>query len=120
MKLDGSEVRQLFDGYNPFYTRFSPDGKRILYEDGGTPEGRGVFVVNFDGTGRRKIVPTDGERLWSGCWSPDGKRIAVVIIHDPDKNRLGHDRLVIQAVDGEERSEFPLEDVKQTDMPDWR
>jgi RNA polymerase sigma factor (sigma-70 family) len=120
MKTDGSEIRQLFDGYNPFYTRFSPDGKRILFADGGTPEGRGIFVVNFDGTGRRKIVSADGEQLWSGCWSPDGKRIAVAIIHDPNKNRLGHDRLVIQAVDGEERSEFPLEDVKMTGMPDWR
>ena len=29
-------------------------------------------------------------------------------------------KLVIQEVDGEGSTEFPLDDVKQTDMPDWR
>jgi Tol biopolymer transport system component len=56
----------------------------------------------------------------SACWSPDGKRIAVVAFDKQDGGKPPKARLVILEVDGDGRTEFPLDDVKMTDMPDWR
>ena len=119
MKPDGTEQRQITEGGNPFYTRFSPDGKRVLYSDGTTDQRRGIWVVGFDGQNRRKVLST-GTALASACWSPDGKRIAVIIFDRPKGIEPPLARLVILEVDGDARTEFPLEDIKQTDMPDWR
>jgi RNA polymerase sigma factor (sigma-70 family) len=120
MKPDGKEQRQITKGGNPYYTRFSPDGKRVLYTDGTTEVLRGIWVVGLDGKDRRKVLSILGAVEWSACWSPDGKRIAVIIIDKPQAGQPQKARLVIQEVDGESRTEFPLDDVKMADMPDWR
>ena len=120
MRLDGSDTRQITEVGNPFYSRISPDGKRVLYADGTTDERRGMWVVGLDGTGRRKVVTLSGEQAWSGCWSPDGKRIAVMVIGKSNTGKPRKDRLLIQEAEGANGVEFPLEDVKMTDMSDWR
>ena len=56
----------------------------------------------------------------SACWSPDGKRIAVVSFDKPEGAEPPKGRLVILEVNGDGRTEFPLDDVKTADMPDWR
>jgi len=118
MKPDGSEQVQITKGGTPFYTRFSPDGKRVLYADGTTDERRGIWVVDSDGKNRRKVLSVLDGYQWSACWSPDGKRIAVII---PEKKSNGaKSRLTIVEVDGDQKVEFPLEDIKMADMPDWR
>ncbi len=120
MKPDGSEQRQVTKGGNPFYARFAPDGKRLLYSDGTTEERRGVWVVGLDGQGRRKVFAFSGGRQTvSACWSPDGKRIAILDIGTP-KSGPSKGRLVIREADGEGQVEFPLDDPKVSDMPDWR
>lgn len=74
------------DGSNPvnltntpdedeLYPKVSPDGKLIaFYADSGKSPGRArtLYVMNADGTGRKKIA--DGGR--EPCWSADGKQIA--------------------------------------------
>jgi Tol biopolymer transport system component len=121
MRPDGTEVRQITDGGNPFYARFSPDGKRVLYTDGTTEERRGIWVVGRDGKDRRKVLSLPKIFQSSACWSPDGKRIAVMDFEQPDKAEPPKGRLVILEVDGDGRTEFPLDDVKgHPDMPDWR
>jgi RNA polymerase sigma factor (sigma-70 family) len=120
MKPDGSEMRQVTEGGNPWPTRFSPDGKRILYADGTTAERRGIWVVGLDGKDRRKVISITGAWQWSACWSPDGKRIAVLVADKPDAERVSKGRLILKEVDGDGQVEFPLEDLKVADMPDWR
>jgi hypothetical protein len=81
---------------------------------------RGIWVANSDGQGRRKLLPLPTIFQASACWSPDGKRIAAIVIDRTEGADNAKAKLVIQEVDGEGRTEFPLDDVKQTDMPDWR
>ncbi len=119
-KPDGSDRRKVTDGGNTFYTRFSPDGKRMLYTDGITEELRGIWVIGTDGQGRRKVIPAPEYFQASACWSPDGKKIAAIVIDRSQGADRATAKLVIQEVDGDGKVEFPLDDVKQTDMPDWR
>jgi Tol biopolymer transport system component len=57
------------------YPQASPDGKQVAFvcdEGGGDAKARNVYVMNLDGTGRRKIADHGRDP----CWSPDGKKIA--------------------------------------------
>jgi Tol biopolymer transport system component len=55
--------------------RWSPDGRAIVFSpDRGYS--RGVFVVNADGTGERRVTERGGWPIW---W-PDGKRLGYRII----------------------------------------
>ena len=118
MHPDGSDQRQVTEGGNPFYARFSPDGRRLLYSDGTTKlvERQGIWVVQVDGKDRHRILPT-GDETASACWSPDGQRIAVAIKGSkPDE----HGRLEIVNLDGTHRTLLTMPSQEIADMPDWR
>jgi len=118
MRPDGSDQRQITEGGNPFYARFSPDGRRLLFSDGTLKlrERQGIWVVNLDGKDRRRVFPT-GNGTASGCWSPDGKRIAVAIEgFEPEE----HGRLEIVKLDGTHRTLLTMPGKEIADMPDWR
>jgi Tol biopolymer transport system component len=120
MRPDGTEVRQITEGGNPFYTRFSPDGRSVLYTDGTSEERRGIWVVELEGLARRRVLST-GKAFASACWSPDGKRIAVLVFDwDPAGAHPEIGRLIVMDRDGSNSLEFPLHDVLKVDMPDWR
>jgi len=119
MKTDGSESKRITEGGNPWPVRFSPDGRRVLYSDGTSDERRGIWVVDRDGGNRRKILAFPKEVSHTGCWSPDGKKIAVYAFIRQQASAK-NPRLIIAEVDGPERTEFPLEDIGTVDMPDWR
>ncbi len=57
MRPNGTDQRQITEGGNPFYTRFSPDGRSVLYSDGTTEERRGIWVVDLEGLARRRVLP---------------------------------------------------------------
>jgi TolB protein len=73
VRQDGSGLTVLGDGHDP---TLSPDGKLICYT-GHPPEGGvTVYVMNWDGSGKRRVVPgTSRVGATFPNWSPDGKRI---------------------------------------------
>jgi TolB protein len=57
------------------YPKASPDGKQVAFvcdEGKGDQRRRNVYVMNLDGSGRRKVADSGRDP----CWSPDGKRLA--------------------------------------------
>jgi len=79
MNPDGSNQQNLTNtpDIQEFYPQASPDGTKICfmaYQGQGQNRIRCLYLMNPDGTGRKKIV--DNGR-WP-CWSPDGRTIAFV------------------------------------------
>ncbi len=72
----GTETR-LTDTGRSSSPAWSPDGGRIAFTSGSDARLRGLFVMNADGTGRRRLTLPDGGDLFP-TWSPDGAWIAVV------------------------------------------
>lgn len=66
--LDGSNLRQIGAGIDPGW---SPDGRQITYVSWNEP--RGVYIMNADGSNKRRIFDTPEPR--SPRWSPDGSAI---------------------------------------------
>jgi TolB protein len=120
IRPDGTDIRQITEGGNPYYARFSPDGRRVLYSDGTTEERRGIWVVDRDGKDGRRLFPT-GRGVASACWSPDGSRLAIAI-RELGNLLAGPDpcRVEIMDLDGTHRSSVPLPARSVADMPDWR
>ena len=65
-------------GYDTLSPVYSPDGGRIAYLEANGDEFPGVYVMNADGTGDRKLVENAFPLSASGmtpAWSPDGGRL---------------------------------------------
>ena len=55
---------------------FSPDSRRIAYIDGGGDHSNALWVIDADGTNRRKLAGGDWSHVDHLVWSPDGERLA--------------------------------------------
>ncbi len=135
MRPDGTDQRRITDGGNPFYARFSPDGRRVVYSDNGRGEQSGIWVIDVNGKNGRLVLPVetkpkaDAVRIGSACWSPDGQRIAVLLstLEESETKVAGAVQVVVVVVmdlDGGHRSEIlHIPDGggnDMPDMPDWR
>jgi Tol biopolymer transport system component len=124
MRPDGTEQRRITEKGNPFYARFSPDGRRVIYTDNGLGDQSGIWVVDADGKNPRRVLAVDRQTIPSACWSPDGKGVAVVISPLNPARRGDREyrpvRIVVMDLDGGHRSESFLDDAGNPDMPDWR
>lgn len=72
VRPDGSDARILGPGHDPV---LSPDGTRIAFT-GEAPGGVTVFVMDADGSNRRRVVKAAND--WGAVfpdWSPDGRWI---------------------------------------------
>ncbi len=119
MRPDGKDVRQITEEGNPYYVRFAPDSRRVLYADGTTEARRGIWVVDIDGKNRHKICAT-GKATASACWSPDGKQIAIAFRHIGRELKVEKDVIEVVDLEGNRVSLINLPDGSGTDMPDWR
>jgi RNA polymerase sigma factor (sigma-70 family) len=131
VRLDGSESRRLSDlgGFNE-PGRFSHDGTRVAW----CRRVKGVdsvWVVNIDGTGKKRVFEAKDVHTQSVCWSPDGKRLAMVLMDygaSPDGlvNRFqfgpdGNWRIELIDVDSGEHRTVPLKgNVWSLRDVDWR
>ena len=71
VRRDGSQLRRLGRGQ---FARWSPDGTRLVL-DAPTPGSDGdLFIVNSDGSGRRRLTTSPALEQPAG-WSPDGTKI---------------------------------------------
>jgi TolB protein len=68
INVDGSDLRRVTDGIDPIW---SPDGTQIAFTRWRDP--RGVWVVDADGSGERRVFDWDRAR-WPS-WSPDASEI---------------------------------------------
>ena len=74
---DGGAPRQLTGGpKHDRHPRFSPDGKRILFESDRSGETQ-LWVIDLAG-GEARQLTTIASEARGGIWSPDGKQIAFV------------------------------------------
>jgi TolB protein len=74
VNVNGGGLRMLVAGERVGAPSFSPDGSWFAFN--APVDGKHqVFVVNVDGTGRRRASPGPGSN-WNPQWSPDGRRIA--------------------------------------------
>jgi Tol biopolymer transport system component len=81
IRADGSRRRNLTrdPGYDGTFV-WSPTGDRIAFLAYRRDAGRlpGIYVMNADGSGQRRVTPTDLSVSLSSSftWSPDGRRLA--------------------------------------------
>jgi hypothetical protein len=78
MNADGSNQTRLTNSSDwDQYPAWSPDGSRIAFQS--TRDGiSGIFVINADGSGLRRVTYTTGGIDYDPTWSPDGARIAFI------------------------------------------
>ncbi len=129
MRLDGTGGVRLTRG-GAFAGRFSPDGSKILYGSTGVEaENEGLFLVDADGSNRRRLHPSPA----LACWSPDGKRIAFtgtptapVRFDNAEKAPPAKDNsrfvgsVVLIGIDGKNRVVHPTPTGGIAFQPDWR
>lgn len=131
MRPDGSEELRLTKSGLNCSPRFSPDSRQIVYLHQTREEGNTLHVMDADGSNDHEVLR--GEELLdvdSGCFSPDGRRLAVVRRNYQMKDgkkvlpKMGEGtwRLEIMDVDGASRRDLPLVDAETLWLwqPDWR
>ena len=80
--VDGTSERRIVEyrenGRGSGHPRWSPDGKRIIYQGslntGGKYLESKIFIVDADGTNMAQLTNGKGDHNWP-VWSPDGERI---------------------------------------------
>ena len=109
MNADGTNVRQLTDGFWGEQASWSPDGTQLAfsgYKDGN----ESIFVMNVDGTEVEQLTNADrGDD--DPAWSPDGTQIVFSSDRDGDSeifvmNADGTN--VRQLTDNDDLDEFPV------------
>ena len=130
MHPDGTEeLRLTQDGHN-CYPRFSPDSRQIVYFHGTRATPSSLHVMDVDGTNDHEILREEGLTGVEGaCFSPDGRRVAVVRCNQQIKDGRkvyregeGSFHLEIMRADGKNRRKLPLAEAKVfwLGLPDWR
>jgi dipeptidyl aminopeptidase/acylaminoacyl peptidase len=89
--VSGGEAKRLTpaDGAGEDRPRFSPDGKRVIFESPRNGSSTQIFVQDFDTaagalTGDAKQVTNISTEASGGIWSPDGKSVLFVSGVFPD------------------------------------
>jgi Tol biopolymer transport system component len=92
---DGSQQRPLTSGSDDLGAAWSPDGALLAFTRF-TDEGREVWMVRPDGTGRRRLAASSGAVVDPNvtmdpapAWAPDGRRLAFDVAADDGTSSVG-------------------------------
>ena len=82
MDINGEDVKVIVDGIE-FVTdlRYSPDGKQIAFNVQPNGNGNRVYIMDSNGNNLKLLIELKGNFC---CWSPDGKKLAMVTRIEPD------------------------------------
>ncbi len=129
-RADGRDLRQLTNSGRNVFPRISPDGRWIVYTHVKDIRSRepspedGLWIVAADGKGRRQLLArADIDADMRACWSPDGKRLAVVLNREAgDRPRDASFIRCIQIIDthGKIQRTIELPGVNWIPNPEWR
>jgi Tol biopolymer transport system component len=76
VRMDGTDSRQLTnDTYMDRRPRWSPDGKRIVFDSNRTGRFE-LWQINSDGTALTQLTHASGRGIMQGVWSPAGDELA--------------------------------------------
>ncbi len=87
VSLDGSFIEEITSDGSPWYPKFSPDGKWILYtridysvknEERNMPA-RDIYVYNSETDEIINLLPNNPYDSWCASWSPDGSKICYIL-----------------------------------------
>jgi len=107
MNTDGTGLRRLrTSGRSPGNASWSPDGKRIAY-DVLEPNGLIVYVINADGSGKRRVAMN----AHHADWSPNGREIVF---------QSGWETGIVDARTFQRRLTFDMETVNPAWSPDGK
>jgi TolB protein len=82
MDTNGENVKVIIDGMGFIpHLRYSPDGKRIAFYTQPGGNNRPIYIMDSDGNNLKLLMEVEGNFY---CWSPDGKKIAIVTRIQPD------------------------------------
>ena len=73
IKVNGDSLTQLTSSGENFYPRWSPDRRKIVYEQG-YGDSPGTWMMDSDGGDKHKV----GNRWWVADWAPDGEHLIFV------------------------------------------
>jgi Tol biopolymer transport system component len=111
-----NEVKFLDEGGKSCRSRFSKDGKKLVYVSTGADKKGEIWVMNPDGARKTRLTERTETYDYFPCWSPDGKYIAFNSSYQGDHN--GDWSLCILEVLS--RKIFVLFDSPGNDVfPDW-
>ena len=85
VRRDGSQLRRLGRGQ---FARWSPDGTRLVLDAPTAGSDGDLFIVNSDGSGRRRLTTTPALEQPAG-WSPDGTKILFTRFTPGDSVEIG-------------------------------
>ncbi len=119
---DGSNAKQINDGSSiAWNNHWSPDGKRIAFTGRGeTLDSLVVFVMNADGSGRRRVTrfaPAEGHAQWP-VWSLDGSRLAIQV-NDNDRRAHNCHIWIVDVATGEATRLAPHTRPSLDETPSW-
>lgn len=109
---DGSNRTVVLSGVTNSVPSWSPDGSQIAFAS--DVQGPGVYVINVDGTGLRKVTSRNSSSWRTVDWSPDlapDGRYKIAFIDVPAAAPTGNPDLFLVNMDGTER-------VNLTNTPD--